>query len=143
GPWSAGTSAGLLMQAALGMPRMVRGGIGALTHAVAKAASGAGAEIRTGADVRRIRVSGGKAAGVVLANGEEVPARVVISNADPRQTMLKLIEATDLDPGFLTKMRAYRAVGIVTKVNLALAGLPSFTALHDGSGDLSGHIQLG
>jgi phytoene dehydrogenase-like protein len=143
GPWSAGTSAGLLMQAALGMPRMVRGGIGALTQALAKAASAAGAEIRTGADVARIRVNGGKATAVVLASGEEITARAVVSNADPRHTMLKLIEATELDPGFLMKMRAYRAVGMVAKVNLALAGLPAFTALRDGSSDLAGHIQIG
>jgi len=144
GPRSGGTSTGLLMQAALGQPAMVRGGLGALTQALAKAASGAGARIRTGADVVRIRVSGGKAAGVVLAAGEEVTAGAVVSNADPRHTLLKLIEATDLAPGFLMKMRAYRAVGAVAKVNLALSGLPSFTALRadEGSG-LSAHIQIG
>jgi phytoene dehydrogenase-like protein len=144
GPRSGGTSAGLLMQAALGEPPMVRGGIGALTQAVAKAASGAGARIRTGADVVRIRVSGGKAAGVVLATGEEVTAGVVVSNADPRHTLLKLIEATDLNPGFLVKMQAYRAVGAIAKVNLALSGMPSFTAIrNDGGSGLSGRIQIG
>jgi phytoene dehydrogenase-like protein len=144
GPRSAGTSAGLLMQSALGLPPTVRGGTGAITQALAKAASAAGARIRTSAAVARIRVSGGKAAGVVLDNGEEVAAGAVVSNADPRHTLLKLIEAADLDPGFLTKMLAYRAVGAMAKVNLALSGLPSFTAIRDGAvGDLSGHIQIG
>ncbi|HYR44593.1 MAG TPA: NAD(P)/FAD-dependent oxidoreductase [Terriglobia bacterium] len=148
GPWSAGTSAGLLMQAAvdgrvISAPFAVAGRGGALTDALAKAASGAGAEIRTGAHVTGICVSGNKATGVVLRNGEEIAASTVVSSADPKQTFLKLVQATDLEPGFLAKVHAYRAVGTVAKVNLALSRLPSFTTIKNGTADLSGRIHIG
>jgi phytoene dehydrogenase-like protein len=117
------------MQSALGGDAsFVRGGMGVLTQALAKAASAVGAQIRTGANVTHIRVKDGEAASVVLDTGEEIATNAVVSNADPRHTFLKLIEATDLDPGFLMKVRAYRAVGTVAKVNLALSGLPAFSA---------------
>ena len=152
GPWSAGTSAGLLMQAAFGghpLPpaSFVKGGMGALTGALASAARAAGAEVRTGAEVARVLVRDGRAAGVVLANGEEIAARAVVSNADPRSTFLRLVDPVDLDPDFLAKMRGYRSAGAAAKVNLALAGLPSFRALKnagaDGAAELAGRIHVG
>jgi phytoene dehydrogenase-like protein len=152
GPWSAGTSTALLMQAAIdghavGPSSFVKGGMGALTQALASAATAAGATIRTGADVAGIRVKDGKAAAVVLSDGEEIPARVIISNADPRTTFLRLVDPTDLDPDFLNKIRNYRSQGAASKVNLALSGLPSFSALKkvDGSGaeQLRGRIHIG
>jgi phytoene dehydrogenase-like protein len=133
GPWSAGTSVGLLMQAALAEPAWVLGGIGVLTAALAKAASAAGAEIRTAAAVARIVVDHGQVKGVVLKNGEEVAARAVISNADPQHTFLKLIDLTELDPSFVLKVQSYRSKGSVAKVNLALSGLP---ALPETSGQI-------
>lgn len=137
GPRSAGTVSGLLMQAALGTPLPVTGGIGTLTDGLAKAAVGAGAQIRTGASVTRIRVEGHRARGVVLENGEEITAAAVVSNADPRQTFLKLIDSAELDPQFVMKMNSYRSWGTVAKVNLALSGLPSCahpaTQIHIGS----------
>jgi len=152
GPWSAGTSLGLLVQAAFdGQPlapaSFVRGGMGALTQALADAARAAGAEVRTGAGVGRVLVKGGRAAGVVLDGGEEVAARAVVSNADPRTTFLRLVDPTELDPDFLTKIRNYRSTGAAAKVNLALAGLPSFAALKtagaDGAAELRGRIHIG
>lgn len=152
GPWSAGTSTGLLMQAAMdghatGPASFVKGGMGALTQALAQAATAAGALIRTDADVAGIRVKDGKARAVVLADGEEIPARVVISNADPRHTFLRLVDPTDLDPDFLNKIRNYRSQGAAAKINLALSGLPSFSALEkagrDGLEKLSGRIHIG
>lgn len=147
GPWSAGTSVGLLLQAAMdghaiAPASFVRGGIGRLTQALAKAAAGAGAQIRTGANVVGIRAIRGQVSAVVLAGGEEIPASAVISNADPRQTFLKLVNPADLDPSFLTKVQNYRCAGSAAKVNLALSGLPAFTAVQD-SGDLSGRIHIG
>ena len=132
GPWSAGTSAALLMQAAtdghaVAPSSFVKGGMGALTQALAKAATEAGAEIRTHAEVASVSVKDGKATGVVLANGEEIPAHAVISNADPKSTLLGLLDAADLDPSFIQKMRNYRAQGTVAKIHLALSTLPSFT----------------
>lgn len=148
GPWSAGTSAGLFLQAAIdghavAPGSFVKGGIGSLTQALAKAASAAGAQIRTGADVVRIGVNGGKVTGVVLAGGEEVSATAVISSADPRRTFLKLVEPTDLDPSFLSKVENYRCLGSAAKVNLALSALPAFPALKAGSEALHGRIHVG
>jgi phytoene dehydrogenase-like protein len=93
------------------------------------AASAAGAQIRTGVAVERIAVDRGQVKGVVIKGGEEVAARAVVSNADPQQTLLKLIGATELTPGLLGKVRSYRAMGTVAKVNLALSGLPSFSSV--------------
>ena len=153
GPWSAGTSAGLLMQAAMdgqaiGASAFARGGMGALTQALAKAAQSAGAEIRTGSEVERIATSEDNAAKVVLKSGEEISARAVVSNADPRTTFLKLVDHNDLDPSFLLKIRNYRATGVSAKINLALSGLPSFSGLDEGDDEeakskLSGRIHVG
>ena len=143
GPWSAGTSVGLLLKAAFGDTLSIRGGPGALTQALAGAASAAGAKIRTNADVTHIRVKDGKAASVVLASGEEILTDAVVSNADPRKTLLELVDATDLDPGFLLKVRSYRAIGCVAKVNLALTGLPEFSALKNGAAAIPDRIHIG
>ena len=120
GPWSAGTSAAVLLQAAtdgyaLAPSTLVRGGMGALTQALSQAAIAAGAELRTSTDVIEIQIKHGQAVGVVLAGGEEIPARAVISNADPRATLLGLVDPSELDPSFLTKLRNYRAHGAVAK----------------------------
>lgn len=152
GPWSAGTSLGLLLQSAFdgqafAPASFARGGMGALAEALASSARAAGAEIRTGADVERVVVRGGRAAGVVLDGGEEVEAAAVVSNADPRQTFLRLVDPVDLDPDFLSKVRGYRSVGAAAKVNLALGALPSFAALRNGERDrpeeLRGRIHVG
>lgn len=119
--------------------------MGALTQALAKAAQAAGVEIRTGAEVERIRVKEGRAATVVVSSGEEIPAGAVVSNADPRTTFLRLVDTLDLDPNFLLQMRNYRAVGTAAKINLALSGLPSFAALNgsDAKAKLCGRIHIG
>jgi phytoene dehydrogenase-like protein len=147
GPWSAGTGAVLLMNAGAdpapgGSTVLVRGGPGALTAAMADAARQAGAEIRTGTPVARVLVRDGRAIGVALADGTEVPARTVISNADPRRTFLSLVDPIDLDPTFLTRARNYRSAGTVAKVNLALGALPAFPAIPNPA-DLRGRIQVG
>jgi phytoene dehydrogenase-like protein len=151
GPASLGSSSVLLLRAAsdphpTGSAPVPRGGAGALTQALAAAASAAGAEIRTGADVASIAVKDGEAEGVVLASGAEISAALVISNADPRRTFLGLVGPLHLDPSFVVKLRNYRCTGCVAKVNLALSGLPAFTALKPGeNGDaaLSGRIHIG
>ncbi len=150
GPWSAGTSAGLLWQAAMdgraNLPAgFVKGGMGALTQALAKAATTAGAEVRTGAEVAGISVREEKAATVVLTSGEEITARAIISNADPRTTLLKLVDSMDLDPSFISKIRNYRSVGSAAKVNLALSALPSFAGIDSAEAEsrLSGRIHIG
>jgi phytoene dehydrogenase-like protein len=143
GPWSPGTTNGLLMQAAFGGDPLLMGGVvSGIAEALAKAASAAGAEIRTNTDVRHIRVKNGEVASVVLQTGDEIKAATVISNADPQRTLLHLVDATDFDPGFLSKVRSYRAFGTVAKVNLALSGSPVFVGLNDGVEDLSGRIHI-
>ncbi len=147
GPWSAGTSAPLLLQAAMdghttAPSSFVKGGAGALTSALSQAACSYGAEIRTGADVMNVRVVDGQARAVVLKSGEEIQARAVVSNADPRRTFLKLVDPTDLDPNFLMKVRGYRSLGAAAKVNLALDRLPSFNGVETAE-KLSGRIHVG
>ena len=145
GPWSAGSALVLLLREAhrrLAVGAQVRGGPGALTHAMAKAAEGAGASIRTGTTVERILVRNERAAGVALSTGEEIRARAVLSAADPKTTFLTLMDPVDLAPDFITKIRNYRSHGTVAKVNLALSGVPGFTG-SPGAGALSGRIHIG
>ncbi len=149
GPWSAGSSLQLLIRAAgdshpAGSAFYVVGGMGALTQAMAASARAAGAEIRTSAEVIEIRVKDGAAQGVLLSTGEEILAKAVISNADPKRTLLKLTDPVHLSPDFVQKLQHYRGNGTVAKVNLALNGLPTFTALKNGDGSaLRGRIHIG
>ena len=76
---------------------IVRGGMGSITQALARSAEAAGVSIRTGAEVRRILTQRGRAAGVELHDGEVIEADVVLSNADPKRTFLKLLDEADLD----------------------------------------------
>jgi len=148
GPWSAGTALVLLLRAAAdanpaGGNCFAIGGIGAVTQAMAKAAQQAGAEIRTGAEVAEIKIKDGAVQAVVLANGEEIQARAVISNADPKRTFLKLMDPVLLSPTFTKRLQNYRMNGTVAKINLALSGLPSFGGLDGNTDALSGRIHVG
>jgi phytoene dehydrogenase-like protein len=111
----------------------VRGGIGRLPEAMADAAREAGAEIRTGVPVERIAVERGRASGVVLAGGEEVRARRVLSNADPKTTLLGLVDEGLLPERFAAALHAYRCEGTSVKINLAVDQLPMAKAVN-GSG---------
>jgi phytoene dehydrogenase-like protein len=147
GPWSAGTGAVLLLNAATdpapgGGSVMVKGGAGALTAAMADAAREAGAEIRTGVSVARILVRDGRATGVVLDDGTELLSDAVVANTDPRRTLLQLVDPVDLDPGFLTRIRNYRMPGTVAKLDFALKALPAFRAV-PRSADLRGRLHVG
>jgi len=146
GPWSAGTSLGLLLQAALDSNPIspscfVRGGLGGLTKALVAAAMSLGVEIRTKAEVVRVETGDDAEAKVILSDGEELQTRAVVSNADPKTTFLRLVDPIDLDPNFLLKMRNYRAQGTSAKINLALDGLPGFSGA-DAS-KLTGRIHIG
>ena len=149
GPWSAGSALQLLIRAAgdahpAGCGFFAAGGMGALTQAMASSAKAAGVEIRTSAEVIEIRVKDGAATGVLLGTGEEINAKAVISNADPKRTLLKLTDPTHLSPDFVQKLQHYRGNGTVAKVNLALSGLPTFTPLKNGDANaLKGRIHIG
>ena len=147
GPWSAGTGAVLLLNAAVdplpaGSTVMIKGGPGALTAALAEAAREAGATIRLDAVVRQVLVREGRCTGVLLADGSEIPAHAVVSNADPHRTLLNLVDPLELDPGFLQRIRNYRLPGTVAKVNLILTALPQFTGVANPA-DLHGRIHIG
>jgi phytoene dehydrogenase-like protein len=149
GPWSAGSALVLLIRAAgdhfpAGSAHLAVGGMGAVTQAMASAAKAAGAEIRTGVEVIEIHVKNGAATGILLSTGEEINAKAVISNADPKRTLLKLTDPIHLSPDFVQKLQHYRGNGTVAKVNLALSGLPKFRALKNGdSTALRGRIHIG
>ena len=148
GPWSAGSALVLLIRAAAdshpaGSATFAAGGAGSITQAMASAAKAAGAEIRTGAEVIEIHVQNGVATAVILSTGEEIQAKAVISNADPKRTLLKLTDPTHLSPDFVQKLQNYRGNGTVAKVNLALSGLPKFTALNGDASALKGRIHIG
>ncbi len=106
-----------------------RGGNGAVSQAIAAAARRWGAEIRTGAPVAQILVRNGEALGVVLEGGEEIRARVVVSNLDPKRTFLKLLPPDSLPPEFEDAVGRYHTRGSSAKMNLALAALPEFSVL--------------
>ena len=147
GPWSAGTGASLLLNAAAdpapgGSSIVIKGGPGALTSAMSSAAIEAGAEIRTGVGVARILVRDGRAAGVVLEDGREIEARAVISGTDPKRTFLSFIDPIELDPSFQVRIRNYRSRGATAKVNLALSALPAFAGVSNPA-DLKGRLQIG
>jgi phytoene dehydrogenase-like protein len=117
-----------------------RGGLGALSAALAGAARAAGVEIRTGAAVARISVREDRATGVVLATGEEIAAGTVVSNADPKTTFLKLLGSEHLDAGFVRRVAQLRARGVAAKVHLALERLPEFPGL--GAAALRGRLLV-
>jgi phytoene dehydrogenase-like protein len=120
----------------------VRGGMGALTQAMAAAARSHGAVVRTQAGVERILVKDGAARGVVLENGEEIEGRVVASNADPKRTFLRLVEASHLPGEFRRGIERFRCRGNSAKMNLALSELPDFTALPGDGAHLRGSIEI-
>lgn len=154
GPWSAGSTAVLLLRAAVdphpvGPAAFPRGGMGEFSRALGEATKQAGAEIRTNAEVVQIRTKNGEVSGVVLINGEEIACEAVVSGVDPKRTFFHLLDPTSLDPVFAMRMKNFRARGNVAKVHLALGELPKFPALasavapdgfHEG---LAGRIHIG
>src|SRR5437870_2279536 len=112
-----------------GMWGYVRGGMGRISFALAASAEAHGAVIRTNTPVAKILVNNGQAEGVRLENGEEVRARAVFSNADPKRTFLNFCADADLDKGFLKRITQFKTDSAVIKVNIALKELPICTCL--------------
>jgi phytoene dehydrogenase-like protein len=135
GPRSPGSVFTLLYRLAAGAngarsaPAQPKGGLGALSEALARSARASGASIRTDAPVRRIRVEHDRAAGVTLESGESISARVVVSNADPKTTFLGLLGSEHLDTGFVRRVSHLRSAGLAAKLHLALDRLPRFAGL--------------
>jgi phytoene dehydrogenase-like protein len=134
GPRSAGSGAQLLLLGAgetgpFAPGWIVRGGMSALADALEAAAHHAGVETRTNSDVREIVVREGSAAAVVLANGDEFAARYVVSCADPKRTLLGLVDPVHLGPETIRRTQNIRMRGTLAKVNYAVSGLPAFDGL--------------
>jgi phytoene dehydrogenase-like protein len=152
GPRSAGSAALLLwLGAAAGHPIATgwsaRGGMGAVGRALSSAAEQAGVEIRTGTEVAGITVTGGTATGVVLSTGDQLASRAVVSNLDPKRTLLGLVNPAQLEPSFLGRVQHIRAHGTLAKVNYATAALPRLTGLagrgiEEEKAALSGRVRL-
>ena len=106
----------------------IRGGMGGISQAIARSAERHGARIRADAEVARITVRDGRAAGVVLASGEEISARMVVSNADPRRTFLGMLGDGQLPADFIDEVRTYKTYSTAFKINLALDEAPRYTA---------------
>ena len=139
GPYQPGTALGLLFhllsggdQEQQGFYGHVMGGMGSITTAMAKAAHGFGAEIRTGTSVEQIDSRDGRARAVVLEDGTEIRARIVLSNADPKRTFLGMVPERDLPADFVQSVRGIKMDGPCAKVNLVLAEEPRFTGTPSG-----------
>jgi phytoene dehydrogenase-like protein len=129
GPRSAGTAYVMLHhhigETTWGFPR---GGMGAVSRAIASAAQGFGAQLRTDAPVARIEVHNGRATGVTLEGGEQIPARAVITTAHPKISFLELVDAKELPDDFVADIRGWQSRSGTVKINLAVDRLPVFTA---------------
>jgi phytoene dehydrogenase-like protein len=134
GPYQPGTAIGLLFHLLSGGEHElqgfyghVMGGMGSITQALAAAGKKLGVEIRTSASVAQIEVRDGRACSVVLEDGSEVRGRMILSNADPKQTFLKMVAARELPEDFLFAVRGIKMDGPCAKVNFVLAEEPRFT----------------
>jgi phytoene dehydrogenase-like protein len=124
---------------AWGLPK---GGTGAIALAIARSAQALGAEIRTEASVAQLLMENGRAAGVVLENGDEIRAKTVVSGLDPHRTFLKLVGEKHLDPELAAQVRRFKMRGSSGKVNLALDALPEFACLPGHGSHLQGDITI-
>lgn len=120
---------------------IVEGGMGTVTQRIAALARKHGAQLRTNAKVASVRVESGVVKGVVLENGEELSAKVVVSNADPFRT-LKLVDTEALTPEYRDMVGGLSAPGTTLKVNLCLKSLPTFTCLPEDRGQFGPTIHL-
>jgi len=134
GPYQPGTAIGLLFHLLSGgehelqgFSGHVMGGMGSITQALAAAGRKLGVEIRTSASVSQIDVRNGRAYSVVLEDGTEVRARMILSNADPKRTFLKMVAPRELPEDFLFAVRGIKMGGPCAKVNFVLAEEPRFT----------------
>jgi phytoene dehydrogenase-like protein len=131
GPRSAGTALNFLWDSALGggaagRTVFARGGPDRLIEALVAAARGNGATVRCGVDVSAIRTTRGSVEGVALANGDEIDARIVASSADPKHTLMGLLDPAEIGPTLSWRAGNIRMPGVVAKVTLVLEALPAF-----------------
>ena len=148
GPRSPGTAYVLLhhymgdIDDAVGTWGFARGGMGAVSNSLRASLEASGGSVRTDAPVERVLVQGARACGVVLAGGEEVRARTIVSNMDVKRTFLNTVEAAHLPEEFLRAVRNFKIRGSSGKLNIALDGLPQFPAFPADSPCIRGDLHI-
>lgn len=148
GPMSPGTAYVLLhhymgeVDGSVGAWGYARGGMGAVTRALASSFRASGGTILTDSEVSQVIVRNGKAEGVALADGTEVRGNFVVSNADVKRTFLKLVEEKELPERFVHRVKHFKMRGSSGKVNIALEGLPEFPALPENSTCIKGDLHF-
>ena len=148
GPMSPGSAYVLLhhymgdVDGNIGAWGFARGGMGAITQAMAKSLAAAGGEIRAGKGVDHVLVENGRAVGVVLDGGEEIRGRLVVSNMDVKRTFLKCVKEKELPPAFVKQVKNFKIRGSSGKVNIALDGVPRFPALPADSPCIKGDLHF-
>ena len=133
GPYQSGTAIGLLFHLLGGGEQQLQsfsghviGGMGAITQSLAAAGQKSGVEVRTSSPVAQIDIRHGRARCIVLEDGTEIRARVVLSNVDPKRTFLGLVPTRELPGDFLQAIRGIKMNGPCAKVNMVLAEEPCF-----------------
>ncbi len=119
-----------------------RGGMGAITQALLASFRAAGGEVRTGQGVEKVLVQGGRATGIMLANGDSLQGKRVISNMDVKRTFLRHVNESDLPGDFVRRVKAFKIRGSSGKLNIALDAAPVFPALPDGAPMLKGDLHF-
>jgi phytoene dehydrogenase-like protein len=120
-----------------------KGGNGGFTQVLARAAQSFGAEIRVEAPVARVLTRDGEASGVVLEDGSELNADVVVSALDPRRTFLELVDPRELPDDLVEEIQRLKFRGVSSKVNFALDRLPSYPTLADRPDIFRGFTNIG
>ena len=120
-----------------------KGGNGGFTQVLARAAQAFGAEILLEAPVSTVITANGRATGVVLEDGTEIPADVVVSALDPRRTFLELVNPRELPADLVENIERFRFQGTSAKVNFALDSLPTFPGLANRADLYRGFTNIG
>lgn len=148
GPMSPGTAYVLLhhymgeVDGSVGAWGFARGGMGAVTQALADSFRASGGTIRTQAEVDHVLIRNGRAQGVVLKDGEEIAASRVVSNADVKRTFLNFVEERELPAPFVNSVKNFKIRGSSGKLNIALDSMPEFPALPQGSPCVQGDMHF-
>ncbi|MEM9254802.1 MAG: NAD(P)/FAD-dependent oxidoreductase [Pseudomonadota bacterium] len=148
GVYSPGTAYVLLHHAMgdvdgnIGAWGFARGGMGAVSDALAGAFKAAGGEVRTDCDVQQILTEGRDVCGVRLASGEDIKAQVVVSSLDVQRTFLGIIDSSDVPEAVLRRAQNFKIRGSSGKLNIALDGMPRFPSLPAGSPLTLGHMHF-
>jgi phytoene dehydrogenase-like protein len=148
GPRSPGTAYVLLhhymgdIDDAVGAWGFARGGMGAVTSALAASLQASGGEIRTAAGAEHVLTEGGRVTGVALADGTEVKTKMVISGLDVKRTFLGLVDKGDLPGEFLRQVQNFKIRGSSGKLNIALDAVPTFPAIPAGAPCIRGDLHI-